>query len=142
DQQGSPLGQTFKVSKSATADLIVGNDKDCPGPKCEKICFRPPILCQIFLNRLPARTILIGGVNNNSPINIQTNGTLIRNALIPCPISNCTLTPLQQLNQQFVAAQLSLAAVGGPSSPVGIDALWSNLSCYSTLTNFQPVQLS
>ena len=140
----TPSGQIASISAgSNSVEVTVGTTGLCgTTTKCDTICFRPPILCQIFLNRLPAGTILIGGVNNNNPINIQTNGTLIRNALIPCPISICTLTPLQYLNQQFVAAQLSLAAVGGPSSPVGINALWSNLNCYSTLTNFRPVQLS
>ncbi len=140
----SSSGQTVHFSaNSNTVQFKVADTGLCAMPvKCDTICFRTPILCQIFFNRLPAGAILIGGVNNNNPINIQTNGTLIRNVLIPCPISNCTLTPLQYFNQQFVAAQLSLAAVGGASSPVGVNALWSNLSCYSTLANFQPVKLS
>ena len=146
DQNGIPTGQTVRVSAKSAPPVevtLVENGGLCGRTvKCDTICFRPPILCQIFFDRLPAGTILIAGVNNNNPINIQTNGTLIRNALIPCPISFCTLTPLQYFNQQFVAAQLSLAAVGGPGSPSGINALWSNLNCYSTLTNFPPVTLS
>lgn len=143
DQNGNPIGIVNISADSTPVEVTVDDTGLCAMPvKCDTICFRPPALCQIFFDKLPAGTILISGVNNNNPINIQTNGTLIRNALIPCPISFCTLTPVQYFNQQFVAAQLALAAVGGPSSAAGINALWSNLRCYSTLANFQPVQLS
>lgn len=146
-QIGIPSGQTVTVSdNSDEVKVTVGDTGLCPGMtiKCEKICFRPPILCQIFLNKLPPGTILIGGINNNNPVNIQTNGTAIRNALFPCPGANpnCPLTPLQQLNQQFVAAQLSLAANGGVSSPVAMNVLWSNLSCYPDIVKVLPVTLS
>ena len=84
---------------------------------------------------------MIGGFNFNTPVNIQTNGTAIKNALFPCAFGNCTLSPLQQLNQQFVAAQLSLSAVASGLSSISV--LNARLGCYSVaLANFQPVTLS
>lgn len=104
-QTGNPSGQTVPISATSNQVQFTVADTGLCGAtiKCDTICFRSPILCQIFFNALPAGTILISGVNSNNPINIQTNSTLIRNALIPCPISFCTLTPLQYFNQQFVA---------------------------------------
>jgi hypothetical protein len=115
------------------------------GPvKCDTICFRPPTQCQLFLNCLPSGTIIIGGVNFNKPISIRTNGQAIQRALNPCLFgTNCRLTPLQYLNQGYVAAQLSLAAHGGgTNSIIAINVLWGRLRCYPRLANFAPVTLS
>jgi hypothetical protein len=56
------------------------------------------------------------------------------------PISTLPLTAPQHLNQEFVAAQLSLNAAGGSGSPVTYNVLWSMLSCYQI--NFATVTLS
>lgn len=50
------------------------------------------------------------------------------------------LTPLQRLNQEFVAAQLSINSAGGAGSPVAYNVFWSMLSCYNI--TFAPVTLS
>jgi hypothetical protein len=49
-------------------------------------------------------------------------------------------TPLQQLNQQFVAAQLSLLDTCGHYSPQSFTVLEGNLSCSGL--NFRPLTLS
>jgi hypothetical protein len=132
-------GTAVGTAVSATCSLTIS----CGG-KCDTICFKPPTQCQIFLNKLPSGTIVIGGVNFNNPIDIQTNGPAIQRALNPCVTGiSCRLTPLQRLNQGYVAAQLSLAAHGGgTNSPIALNVLWGRLGCYPKLTNFAPVTLS
>jgi len=51
-----------------------------------------------------------------------------------------TLTPLQQLNQEFVAAQLSLELAGSDLSVQAVDVLWSPLHAYGL--NLGPIPLS
>jgi len=77
---------------------------------------------------------LIGGINANNPVNIQQNKDRIRQALLG---GN---TPLDRMNQQFVATQLSFAIYGGTISPAGFATFWSPLHCSGL--NFQPVTLS
>ena len=48
--------------------------------------------------------------------------------------------PLQQLNQQFVAMQLSLIGAGGTGSPVVFNTFWSPLRCSGI--DFTPITLS
>lgn len=89
---------------------------------CDKICFRSP---QYFLlNPLvlrPGETVVIGGVNLNVP---TRNLVAIQLAL------RGGASPLHKLNQQFVAAQLSIIKVRGHSSPGAFSARNSPLSCY------------
>ncbi|MDX2043800.1 MAG: Ig-like domain-containing protein [Acidobacteriota bacterium] len=99
---------------------------------CNTICFRSSqyyLLNPVSLP--PGSGVQIGGVNSNAP---TRNQTAIRFALQGGP------NPLQQLNQQFVAAQLSLIRAGGHSSPAAFTALKSPLSCYKL--NFAAVTLS
>jgi hypothetical protein len=77
---------------------------------------------------------MIGGVNFNNPIDIRSNIPIIRQAL------QGGSSPLQQLNREFVAAQLSLASAGGSGSPAALNALNGRLGCYGL--NFAPVRLS
>lgn len=107
--------------------------------KCDTICFRSPQYYLLNLGSLPRGTVLIGGVNNNQPVSIS-NTQAIALALRGSPTSNSSLTPLQRLNQEFVAAQLSSNAAGGSGSPVMYNAFWSMLSCYQI--NFAAVTLS
>ncbi len=99
---------------------------------CNTICFRSAqhhLLSPISIP--PGSSVQIGGVNSNVP---TRNLTAIRLALQGGP------NPLQQLNQQFVAAQLSLIKAGGHSSPKSFTVLKSPLSCYKL--NFSTVTLS
>jgi hypothetical protein len=77
---------------------------------------------------------MIGGVNVNALINIQRNKDKIRTALLG------GTTPLQQINQQFVATQLSFILYGGTGAPAPFNTLWSPLHCSGI--DFQPVTLS
>lgn len=100
--------------------------------KCATICFRSPqyyLLNPISLP--PGVGVEIGGVNFNAP---TRNLTAIRLAL------QGGRSPLQRLNQQFVAAQLSLIRAGGHSSAPAFSALQSPISCYGF--NFAPITLS
>jgi len=126
-----------QVSTTCTITLICGIL-----PKCDTICFKTPSNCELLLDCcLPNGAILIGGLNFNNPINVKTNVAAIKKALHPCLVNNCTLSPLQQLNQQFVAAQLSLLSAGG--SAVTINVLWGTISCYGgALKTFTPITLS
>lgn len=82
--------------------------------------------------------MLIGGINNNQPISTD-NKTAIALALRG-NAGNLPLTFSQRLNQEFVAAQLSVNSAGGAGSPVMYNAFWSMLSCYKI--DFAPVTLS
>lgn len=103
--------------------------------KCDTICFRSPfdwLLTQQI--RWPNGAILVGGVNFNNPISIRRNEALIRQVL------QGGSGPMQQLNKEFVALQMSLAAHGGTGSPVVFNVFWSPLRCSGL--NFTQVTLS
>ncbi len=106
--------------------------------KCDTICFRSPQYYLLNLNSLPGGTVLIGGSNNNQPVSTR-NRTEIGLALQGNAMG-FGLTPLQRLNQEFVAAQLSINSAGGAGSPVAYNVFWSMLSCYNI--TFAPVTLS
>jgi len=121
------------VATSGTADITVVN----PGPgggasnilpfpisslNCQTVCFQSPLYYVININRLPSGYVIIGGVNFNNPVLIQSNLTDVRRAL------RGGASPMAQLNQQYVAAQVSLAAVG---SGVLSGAMNSSLRCYN-----------
>jgi hypothetical protein len=100
--------------------------------KCNTICFRSPQHYLLNLSSLPpGAAVMIGGVNFNVPTQSL--------AAIKLALQGGT-TPLQRLNRQFVAAQLSLIRAGGLLSPPVFNALWSNLNCYDF--NFAPMALS
>ncbi|HQR35486.1 MAG TPA: SdrD B-like domain-containing protein [Blastocatellia bacterium] len=109
------------------------------GTKCDTICFRSPQYWLLHINQLPKGTILIASANGNQPVstsNVAALGLVLKgNAL-----GFGTLSPLQQFNQEFVAAQLNFLAAGGSGSPVTYNAMWANLSCYGI--TFSPVTLS
>ena len=95
------------------------------------ICFQSPLYYVININRLPQGYVIIGGMNFNNPVQIQTNLTDVRRTL------RGGSDPMAQLNQQYVAAQVSLAAVG---SGILSGALNSPLVCYSI--NFDTATLN
>ena len=107
-------------------------------PKCDTICFRSP---QWWVKQpdapIPGGSVLIGGVNFNNPVNARSAWVQIKMAL------QGGSSPLQKLNQQFVAAQLNLLQAGGSMSAPVMNALWSNIGCYGgPLKDFAPVTLS
>lgn len=73
-------------------------------------------------------------MNFNNPISIQRNEAAIRQVL------QGGSGPLQQLNKEFVALQMSFAAHGGTGSPVVFNVFWSPLRCSGL--DFTPVTLS
>lgn len=107
-------------------------------------CFHSPQFYLLNLLPMSAKagnaSVVIGGVNYNHPISIGYNLGLIRsvlqgNAFPGLPPS----TPLARLNQEFLAAQLSLA-MDGDNATYGI--LQGQLQCYNSLNFFQPILLS
>jgi hypothetical protein len=109
--------------------------------ECHSTCFRSSEYFLLNLNRLPRGSVLVGGVNFNAPISIRNNVRAIQFALQGGNgLGVGTLTALQRLNQEFVAAQLSLALAGGSGSPEAFNTLRGQLSCYDL--SFAPVTLS
>lgn len=103
------------------------------GGECNTICFRSPQYFKLNIDSLPRGTVIIGGVNYNRPIS-TTDKRRIEMAL------RGGFTPLQQLNQEFVAAQLNLLNAGGDGSPRVFYVLEGPLTCYNL--NFDPITLS
>lgn len=97
---------------------------------CQTTCFQSAQYYLLNSNRVPNGSIFIGGVNFNNPVIIQNNLASVRRAL------EGGTGPLQLLNQQYVATQLTIVAAGGSS--LGI--LNSMLRCYGL--KFNPVTLS
>ena len=139
-----PVGTTTvtctasNVSGTASCSFAVTVSMMKKDVKCDTICFRAPQYYLLNLNRLPGGTVLIAGVNGNQPVGTY-NTSAIGQALQGRPGVGA-LTPLQRLNQEFVAAQLSVNAAGGPGSPVMYNVFWAMLNCYGI--NFAPVTLS
>ena len=106
--------------------------------KCDTICFRSPQYYLLNVNSLPRGSVLIGGVNSNLPVSTGNRSQMM--LALRGTATGFGLTPLQRLNQEFVAAQLSIIAAGGDGSPVAFNAFWSMLSCYNL--NFASVTLS
>lgn len=97
---------------------------------CQTTCFQSAQYYVLNSTRIPNGSIFIGGINFNNPVIIQNNQATVRRALEGGTGS------LQQLNQQYVATQLTIVGAGGSS--VGI--LASMLRCYGI--KFAPVTLS
>jgi subtilisin-like proprotein convertase family protein len=111
-----------------------------PHMACHSLCFRSAGYYLLRLGSLPSGQVLIGGVNFNIPVS-TANVTEIMLALQGgWGIFNPQAHPLQTLNREFVAAQLSLLAAGGGGSPPVVSALNSLLSCSGL--DFTPLRLS
>jgi hypothetical protein len=106
--------------------------------KCDTICYRSAGWWLLNLDRLPGGTLIIYGVNNNSPISTR-NLNAIQLALQGNPFGT-TPTPRQLFNQEYVAAQLNVLSAGGQGSPTVFNSMWANLSCYQI--KFAPITLS
>ncbi|MGH9769945.1 MAG: IPT/TIG domain-containing protein [Blastocatellia bacterium] len=102
--------------------------------QCQNICLQSS---QFYLNnisRLPRGSVFIGGVNFNNLVLVQNNVLEVRRAL------QGGASPLQFLNQQYVALQLSILVFDGPFGSAGAPGVRnSSLRCYGL--NFTPVQL-
>jgi hypothetical protein len=139
DMAGSLGGVvTNDMIANITVNANIGVDynfgEQCMPIKCDTICFRSASEWLLRLNRLPNGSIIIMGFNFNNPVSIQRNVQAIQQAL------QSTATPMQRLNREFVALQLSLATAGGTGSPVVFNSFWSPLRCSGL--NFPPVTLS
>ncbi len=99
---------------------------------CQTVCLRSSAYYAFNLNRLPNGRIIIGGVNFNTSVLVQSNTTSIHRAL------DGGSSPLQQLNRQYVAIQLSLLSANSLAASPGV--LQSLLRCYEP--NLATVQLS
>ncbi|MFN0109326.1 MAG: hypothetical protein ACKVZH_10780 [Blastocatellia bacterium] len=97
---------------------------------CQTTCMQSSSYYVININRLPNGDVIIGGVNFNNSVSIQNNLIDVRRALRGGSSAMATL------NQQYVATQISLAAVNA-SSNSGV--MNSPLLCYGV--TFDPVQL-
>lgn len=103
------------------------------GGECNTICYRSPQYYKLNINSLPRGTVIIGGVNFNRPVSTSDTRKLelaLRGGF----------TPLQQLNQEFVAAQLNVLNAGGDGSAKVFYAMEGPLTCYNL--RFDPVTLS
>jgi len=129
------------VASGGTADITVlnpapggGVSNTLPFPittlSCQTVCLQSAQYYVGNINRLPSGYVIIGGVNFNNPVQIQSNLTDVRRAL------RGGTGPMQQLNQQYVAMQLSFASLG---SNLFSGVVSSPIRCYGI--NFDPVQL-
>ncbi|HKE05655.1 MAG TPA: IPT/TIG domain-containing protein, partial [Blastocatellia bacterium] len=103
--------------------------------QCQVICMQSPQFHLTGTTKLPRGFIHIGGVNFNNPVLVQNYILEVRRAL------QGGASPLQMLNQQYVAAQLNLLVSSGPFGASGSGNVQnSSLRCYGL--NFAPTQLS
>lgn len=103
------------------------------GGECNTICYRSPQYFKLNIDGLPRGTVFIGGVNFNHPVS-----TTDRRAMMMALRGG--FTPLQQFNQEFVAAQLNVLNAGGDGSAKVFYAMEGPLTCYNLA--FDPIQLS
>jgi hypothetical protein len=126
-RRAGALQEAAIIQTMVATDATIQSDN-----QCKTICFRSPqFYMRNSISLLPGVGIEIGGVNYNVP---TRDLTAIKLAL------QGGRSPLQRLNQQFVAAQLSLNRAGGLNSPQVFSAFQSPLSCYGF--NFAPITLS
>jgi len=113
----------------------LGSDRDfndvrlevsCCDDKCDFPLFYSPDYFMNPLHRMPGGAVFIGGVNYNAPVSTR-NADAMKFALNGGGLFGTN--PLQQLNREYVAAQLSLAMAGGDGSPAAYNSLWSPLRC-------------
>ncbi len=91
-------------------------------------CFRSSEYWLFRVDSLPGGVVSVGGVNMNAPLSTDS-----RNAMWIALRGNQMgpSTPMQKLNQDFVACQLSLIFNhGGSGSPAYYEALAAQLGCY------------
>jgi hypothetical protein len=103
-----------------------------PAPVCGNCiklnCFRSSEYWLLNMNRLPGGAIYIGGVNFNNPIGTDSYNQMWL-ALRGNQVGSST--PMQKLNQEMVAFQISLLfAQGGGGSPAYFEAMDAQLCCY------------
>ena len=111
-----------------------------PDTKCKTLCFRSARYYLMHLNQLPRGSVIIGGFNFNGPTS-TTNTAAIQLALRRGdPLNRPAPQPLDRLNREYVAAQLTVLSIGGMGAPAAIDALWSTFRCNGL--DFAPVTLS
>jgi hypothetical protein len=105
--------------------------------ECKTLCFRSPQHYYLmFCTRpetIPFGTVLIGGVNFNRPVPARSTPAAVA-------MRSAGLIPLQQLNKEFVAAQLSVLLAGGEGSANIIATMEGRLYCYDL--DFAPLTLS
>jgi hypothetical protein len=134
---GYPTGLPCKVECPSGEKIPEPPTPNPPTPAdaddCNAICYRSPQYFRLNLNRLPLGTVLIGGVNFNRPVS-TTDKRAMNLAL------RGGWTPLQQLNAEFVAAQLNMLNAGGDGSPKAFYAGHGKLKCYGL--DFEPITLS
>jgi hypothetical protein len=113
----SPFGMamcTFRVTVEPT--------------KCDTLCYRSAAYWLLNPYEIPNGTVVIYGVNNNAPVSTSRLSSIIQ-ALQGNPMG-LNLTPREVFNREYVAAQLNILNQGGPGSPVWVNTMWANLSCY------------
>lgn len=121
-----------RVTDRVSAQAFLPSDFNCTASACSTICFRPPEFFLLNSPYLPpGTTVIINGAN----INAGTNN-VVQIKLNLGVTSNGPLSARQQLNRQFVAAQLSLINARGHSSPAAFTALASPLSCYGFTSTY------
>ena len=122
------------IAVNANIGINYNFGEQCMPIKCDTVCMRSARDWSFRVNRLPNGTLIIIGFNFNNPVSIQRNAQTIQTLL--------TLggTPMQDLNREFIALQLSLASAGGTSSPVVFNTYWSPLRCSGV--NFAPFTLT
>ncbi|NOT61523.1 MAG: HYR domain-containing protein, partial [Acidobacteria bacterium] len=106
--------------------------------KCDTLCYRSPGWWALNLDRVPAGTVVIYGLNSNAGIGTY-NESAIYSALQGNPFG-VGLTPRQRFNRAYVAAQLNILHYGGPGAPTVYNTMWANLSCYDIA--FPPITLA
>ena len=129
--------------------LMAQNTVGVQETKCSSICFRSPLYYWLNLERIGAKigngdaSVVIGGFNYNQPISLATNLEMVRHVLQGGAFPSFPpSTPLARLNQEFLAAQLSLSLAGNGGSPKVTGALNGQLHCYNGLQSFRPVILT
>lgn len=130
---GLPCKKECPFPTDPIPDPPVPNPQQPTSEVCSAICYRSPLYFRLNIDRLPHGTVIIGGMNFNRPIS-TTDKRSMTIAL------RGGYTPLQKLNQEFVAAQLNLLNAGGQGSPRTFYALEGRLKCYGM--DFEPITMS
>lgn len=103
------------------------------GETCQTICFRSPQYYLLNLRRVPNGTVTIGRAGYT--INTSTTD---RNTMLLTLRGGAT--PAQQLNKEYLTAQLNTLLSGGAPNLKVVYAMKSILKCYGM--KFDPVTLS
>lgn len=129
---GFPCKEDCPFPNGGLDPNLPGTGDPLGGDTCNAICFRSPRYFLLNANRLPHGTVLIGGVNYNRPVS-TSNARAMTMAL------RGGSTPLQKINEEFVAAQLNGLLAGGSGSVRYFYAMEGKLSCYNL--QFDPITL-